>query len=584
MSLRDLARGLTGRGGRPLTVWHHGAFRLPFPSSSSHGMDPRRAESVLTWLLDRRIVRDLDVREAPEASWADLRRVHDDGWLARVDEDGTVAHLMGLPVDEVPVASIVELWRRGVGAAVEAARHLRDHGGVAATLMGGFHHAHPDRGAGFCALNDLAVAIGVLRAEGLRGTVLIVDLDAHPPDGIAAFGLPDVDLRSVSGASGWDAGPGVRDVRVPLGASDEVYLAAVDEVLADLGDPVLAVYLAGSDPLAGDPFGALGVSEAGLRERDRRVFEAFGDRPTLVVPGGGYLPGSWRVLAGTLAQAAGRSTGVAPDYDPVARRVGRVARTFAPFEDDGPLITEEDLGIAFGGRRERRFLGHYTRHGLELAFARYGMFDALRRMGFRDPRVTIDVSGSPERLRILADADGVTHAVAEVSLAIRPVGSWRTLFIEWLELQDPRRQAAARSVLPGQQRPGLGLAREVGSMLTVAAERLHLAGISFVPSHFHVAWMARDRAVFADPVERGRFRALVRYLADVPLHRASQRLAGPGVPTEDGAALTWTPSIMVHALDPALREHLDAGEPEARAVERGTLERLLPVDVVFPRP
>lgn len=272
------------RGKRDITVWYHPAFRIPFPSSALHGMDPRRADNVLTWLLDRRIVTEASVQDAPEATWSDLCRAHDVAWLTSLDDATVVANVCGLPVSDVPVASIVELWRRGVGAAIEATRAAL-RGQDAATLMGGFHHAAPDRGSGFCALNDLAVAIAVARADGLYGRVLVIDLDAHPPDGIAAFALPDVDVRSVSVASGWEAGPGVLDVRVPPGCSDGPYLEAVDRVLADLGKPVLAFYLAGSDPLAGDPFGALAVSAAGLRERDRRVLSALSGVPTVVVPG-----------------------------------------------------------------------------------------------------------------------------------------------------------------------------------------------------------------------------------------------------------------------------------------------------------
>lgn len=53
-------------------------------------------------------------------------------------------------------------------------------------LLGGFHHARPDVAGGFCPVNDVAVAIAAVRADGFRGRVLVLDLDAHPPDGLAA--------------------------------------------------------------------------------------------------------------------------------------------------------------------------------------------------------------------------------------------------------------------------------------------------------------------------------------------------------------------------------------------------------------
>jgi acetoin utilization deacetylase AcuC-like enzyme len=44
----------------------------------------------------------------------------------------------------------------------------------------------PERGAGFCVFNDVAIAIRVLQAEGLIERALVVDLDVHQGDGTAA--------------------------------------------------------------------------------------------------------------------------------------------------------------------------------------------------------------------------------------------------------------------------------------------------------------------------------------------------------------------------------------------------------------
>ncbi|MEZ4319712.1 MAG: hypothetical protein R3F61_19505 [Myxococcota bacterium] len=566
-------------GRRRLAVWYHPSFRLPFSGSSlGSGLDARRADNVLTWLLDMRIVREDHVFEAPEADYADLRRVHDDDWLTKLDDPDVVSRIVGTD-GPVPVASVVELWRRGVGAAIAASRWVSENDGVAATLMGGFHHAGPDRGGGFCGLNDIAVAIAVRRAEGLKGRILVIDLDAHPPDGLAGFLLPEVDVRSVSGDSNWTAGR-IAEVRVPLGSSDRVYLEAVDAVLADVGKPVLAFYLAGSDPARGDRLGGLDVTPEGLRERDRRVFAAIEGVPTVVVPGGGYSPHAWTLLAGTFAQAIGSRRAVASGYDPVARKVGRVARTLAPFEDD-IVITEADLGGMLGGPNvEFRFLQHYTRHGLELVLDRYGITDAVHRMGFTHVELELQAGSMPHRVRVFGQHGGARHKLMELTVAYRSLEDWRTVFIEWLELVDPRVPPDSARGLPGQAHRGLGLAREVGSMLDVAVQRLHLDGLSFVPSHYHIAFMVRKQACFVDPKVRGRFRALRKYFDGVPLHVASACVER-GIPTEDGEDVRWTPSLMVRALSPALRARLDQDAQEARAVERGTLLRLLPREIVL---
>ena len=98
----------------------------------------------------------------------------------------------------------------------------------------------------------------------------ILDLDAHPPDGVVAClgGDPETSVLSLSGASGWTLPPAaaarVVDRRIPPGSEDAAYLAAVDALVAELRPSGLVLYLAGGDPLAGDPLGALAVSEAAV--------------------------------------------------------------------------------------------------------------------------------------------------------------------------------------------------------------------------------------------------------------------------------------------------------------------------------
>lgn len=554
-----------------LAVWYHRSFRLPQARSGRSAMDPRRAESVVTWLLDQRITSDDHVHEAPEASFSDLRRVHDDEWLARVDTREVCEQVCG----ESPLhpQAMVELWRRGCGGTIEAARHVRDHGGRAANTMGGFHHAAPDRGSGFCALNDIATAIGVLRDEGLEGRILVLDLDAHPPDGLAAFALEDVDLRSVSVESGWTTEGALVDLRVPPQSTDAAYLARVEEALKGIGEPVMAFYLAGSDPLAGDPLGNLAVSAEGLRQRDHRVFEALGGIPTVVVPGGGYTPGSWKIYAHTLAEAAEARDRVAPDYDPISRRVGRVARTLAMFDEADLEITEADILGIDRDQAEPRFLDFYSRHGLEHAFVRYGIFDVVEQAGFSDLALTVRTDHWPHRLWVEGTHAGERFRVGELALRFARWEGYRLLFIDWLELKDPRRDAGPRK-LPGQKHPGLGLAKDVVAMLGVAARRLNLAGLQFVPSHYHVAWIARSMARHPDPQARGEFLAFRELLADYPLGPVSRVLHHPGLPTEDGEMLTWRPAPMIHAIDEGLLERLGRDEDRARQVCRNTVFRL----------
>lgn len=558
---------------KPLHVWYHPSFRIPL-SSAPDGMDARRADNVLTWLVDKRIVRPETVHEAHEARWTDVRRVHDDAWIEALDRPRVVANVLGVPEGHVPVGSILELWRRGVGASVAAVRWVVEHGGRAATLMGGFHHAAPDRGSGFCALNDLAVAVALLRHDGFTGRIVVLDLDAHPPDGLAAFDLPGVEIRSVGVASGWEADIAM-DVRLPPGTRDEAYLEAVDQVLDGLRAD-LVLYIAGSDPLEGDAFGALAVTESGLRERDRRVFAAVRRTPGVVVPGGGYTRRSWRVLAHTLAEAAGRRASVQDRYDPVTRRMAQVMRSFPGLEEE-PLLTEAEVEEMFGRPTERRFLGHFTRHAVEHALERYGLLGALRRLGFGPLRLEVSTGSHPERVRVYGMWQGRAHRLVDLAVVTDRLDVHKVLRIDWLELSDPRAEAR----LPGQAAGGLGVAQEIGSIVLVTAERMGLSGVCFTPSHYHVAYIARNRAKLLDPVLRGRFEAIVELFEEVPLDAISARLGGDGLPTEDGQPVVWEPGPMIHALDATLAAAIARGDVEARAVKTGTLLRLLEPSVTF---
>lgn len=557
-----------------LDVWYHPSFRMPLADLPT-GMDARRSDNVLTWLIDRRVVRPKTLHEAPEATWRALRRVHDDAWLEKLDDPAVVSSVIGLQSTHVPVEGMLELWRRGVGATIEAAQHAWRQSIRTGTLMGGFHHASPDKGSGFCALNDIATAIATLRRDGMTGSIVVIDLDAHPPDGLAAFDLPGVEIRSLGVESSWSS-DACMDVRVPAGTSDAVYLAAVDRLLRGVRADFF-FYIAGSDPLENDPLGMLSVSEEGLRERDRRVFDVLDDTPGVVVPGGGYTRRSWRVYAHTLAETAGDNGTVPEDYDPVLRRIRQVARTF-PGLDEEPLLSAQDVEEMFGRPSERRFLGHFTRHRIELALDRYGLLGALRRMGLGPLDVEVTTGESPEHLRVYGHAAGQRHRLVDCVCSLDRVAGFGVLRIDWLELADPRTSGGE---LPGQRKRGLGVAREVGSILSTTAKLMGLDGVSFTPSHYHVAYIGRHRATLLDPVRRGEFQAIQKACRDVPLHALSARLSGYGLPTEDGAPLRWEPSPMIHAVQQSLQAHLDASEQEAKAIERGTLHRLLDPALTF---
>jgi acetoin utilization deacetylase AcuC-like enzyme len=248
---------------------------------------------------------------AARASWQDLALVHEAAYLAAVREgtlERTTARAIGLPWSE----SLVARSRRSVGgtlAALDWALEL----GAAGHMAGGTHHAFRDRGAGFCVFNDVAVAIAVARRDhGLR-RVAIVDLDVHQGDGSAALFAADADVFTLS-LHGDKNYPFRKqrsslDVGLPDGTEDAGYLRALDVALEQVAAhrPELLVYQAGVDPLAGDRFGRLALTHAGLAARDRRVF-AMARRlavPLVVTLGGGYHPQIEQTVAAHAAVFAG---------------------------------------------------------------------------------------------------------------------------------------------------------------------------------------------------------------------------------------------------------------------------------------
>ena len=265
-------------------------FELPLPDG--HRFPVRKYRQLRRAIEDEGLAVDL---EPPAATWEQLARVHDPGYLERVRR-GTLGRLearrIGLPWSD----AMVERSRRSCGATVRACHAALDHG-LAVYLAGGTHHAFADRGEGYCVFNDVAVAAAELLDQGAATRLVVVDLDVHQGNGTAALfsGDPRVFTFSVHGAGNFPFHkvPGDLDVALPDGTGDSAYLEALDshlERVLDVARPDLVVYLAGADVYAGDRLGRLALSPAGIQARDRRVVEAVARRrlPLALLMGGGY--------------------------------------------------------------------------------------------------------------------------------------------------------------------------------------------------------------------------------------------------------------------------------------------------------
>lgn len=250
------------------------------------------------------LVRDLLLAEAtlsedellaPEpAAIDDLLLVHTEDYITRLRDGELTAkeiRKLGLPWSE----SLVRRSFHAISGTINAARDCLTSG-VASNLAGGTHHAYPDRGEGFCVLNDVAVAIRVLQRDGLARRFLIVDLDVHQGDGTAFIfrDHPDVFTFSMHGAKNYPLfkQPSSLDIELADKTGDDEYLETLEHALSRviLHDPDVIFYLAGADPYEKDKLGRLAMTIDGLRRRDEMVLSFARDRgvPIVTTMSGGY--------------------------------------------------------------------------------------------------------------------------------------------------------------------------------------------------------------------------------------------------------------------------------------------------------
>ncbi len=536
------------------------AYRLPIPSleGARGGFEVRRADDALHYLLRARAVRTRDVVNPLPVTYEALCRVHTPEYLESLQDPATLAAIYSVPAHDVVGEGALRSVRLAVGGTVWAAQETLRSGLPTLNLLGGFHHAFRAKGSGFCALNDVAVAIAQVRADGFDGRVGVLDLDFHPPDGTAdcLVGDPKVWLGSVSGAS-WGPLPGVDEQVLPPKAGNAAYLDAVRSALGRAPSCGLWFVLAGGDVLASDPLGDLGLTLGGIRERDLLVARRLRGTPQVWLPAGGYTPHAWKVLAGTgLAITLDSDEPIPLDYDPLAARMVRISRTLAPERLSGSdtLFAPGELDDLLGhpSASTRRFLDFYTAQGLELALERYRVLPLLRRLGYEHLHVELSQQG-PYDVAKLHALDSVTEkpvVLIELEVQRRELNGRPVLFVNWLSLRNPRaRFSSLRPKLPGQDVPGLGLAREMTNLLVLIAKRLGLAGVAFHPSWFHMAFAARHGSQFVDPERQGRFLALVRDLRGLNLTDATRAVAEGRVQL-NGKPYTWEAEDMVHWLVP----------------------------------
>jgi len=259
-----------------------------------HVFPIRKFELVRDRLVAEGTLTPAEIYEPREAPVADVLLVHTDDYVTRLRAGSLTQReirRLGLPWSK----ALVRRSLLATAGTCAAARFALEEG-IGANLAGGTHHAFPDHGEGFCVLNDVAVAVRVLRRDGAARRFAVVDLDVHQGNGTAHIFADDpaVFTFSMHGAKNYPLFKprSTLDVGLPDGTADEEYLAALARHLPRVFEhgPDLVFYLGGADPYAGDKLGRLALTFAGLRARDEMVLRGCRARGVAVatVMSGGY--------------------------------------------------------------------------------------------------------------------------------------------------------------------------------------------------------------------------------------------------------------------------------------------------------
>jgi acetoin utilization deacetylase AcuC-like enzyme len=309
----------------PFKLIYSDAYYLPI---GNHVFPAEKYRRVRDRLIASNVADAKDFLEPEPATDQDILLVHKPEYVQKL-KTGTLSPREEMEM-EIPYSrDLAEAFWLAAGGSILAARQsLIDK--VCLSIGGGFHHAFPDHGEGFCMIHDVAVAIRRMQRDDKIRTAMTLDCDVHQGNGTAAIfagtRTENVPLPSVSSSTlnparpsasprgkmrGAHAGdvftislhqhnnyplykpPSSIDVDLPDGTGDDDYLAWLDNAISSglrQFEPDLLCYVAGADPYKEDQLGGLNLTIEGLKKRDELVFRVARARdiPVMVTYAGGY--------------------------------------------------------------------------------------------------------------------------------------------------------------------------------------------------------------------------------------------------------------------------------------------------------
>jgi len=273
-----------------------------------HPFDIYKYARIYKALVRDGLLKSEDVYVPEPVSEEDILRVHTREFLESLRSSRAVAMYLEAPAIRYLPSGIVKRgvlrpFRYATGGTLLASR-LALRYGIAINIGGGYHHAKPDVGEGFCVYADMPIAIRALQDEGKIRRALVIDLDVHQGNGTAVCLANDDATYTFSIHQGniypIPKAKSDLDVELAAGTGDEAYLsilsAHLDKVFEE-AKPEIVFFQAGCDTLAGDPLASLKMTEEGIVRRDVMVIDACAQRnvPVVMTLGGGYSSAAWRV-------------------------------------------------------------------------------------------------------------------------------------------------------------------------------------------------------------------------------------------------------------------------------------------------
>ena len=276
----------------PFKIVYHPRYDL---NLGPHVFPSQKFRLIYEMLLSEKIAAPQDFLQPVRAADEDLLRVHTKEWVHKLKSGTlTASDVMKLEMPYSPELAEA-VWLAAGGTILAAQCALRD--GFGCNLSGGFHHAFPNHGEGFCAIHDVAVAVRRLQADGAIRKAMVIDTDVHHGNGTAFIFRedPTVFTLSIHQENNYPGHkpPSNVDLNMWDRAGDEEYLGALLPALEKALDefqPEMVFYVGGADPYCEDQLGGLDLSKKGLQVRDRRVFEEARKRgiPVTTTLAGGY--------------------------------------------------------------------------------------------------------------------------------------------------------------------------------------------------------------------------------------------------------------------------------------------------------